>query len=72
MKKLNIAVMGCAGIAQRSMIPAIKATPEWNLVAVASRTSEKARQFANQFNCEAVTGYENLLQRPDIETIESR
>ena len=61
--------MGCAGIAQRSMIPAIKATPEWNLVAVASRTREKAVQFANKFNCEAVTGYENLLQRPDIDAV---
>ena len=61
--------MGCAGIALRSMIPAIKATPEWNLVAVASRTHEKAEQFATRFNCEAVVGYENLLYRDDIDTI---
>jgi predicted dehydrogenase len=69
MKKLNIAVMGCAGIALRSMIPAIKATPEWNLVAVASRTKEKADQFADKFNCEAVVGYKNLLHRDDIDAI---
>ncbi len=69
MKKLNIAVMGCAGIALRSMIPAIKATPEWNLVAVASRTKEKADQFAGKFNCEAVVGYKNLLHRDDIDAI---
>ena len=68
MKKLNIAVMGCAGIALRSMIPAIKATPEWNLVAVASRTKEKAGQFAGKFDCEAVVGYKNLLHRDDIDT----
>jgi len=68
-KKLNIAVMGCATIAERSMIPAILAVPEWNLVAVASRTHEKAEAFANQFNCEAVTGYENLLVRNDIDAI---
>lgn len=68
-QKLNIAVMGCAGIAQRSMIPAIKAVPEWNLVAVASRTAEKAEAFARQFDCEAVTGYENLLTRNDIDAI---
>ena len=69
MKKLNIAVMGCAGIALRSMIPAIKATPEWNLVAVASRTKEKAGQFAGKFDCEAVVGYKNLLHRDDIDAI---
>jgi len=61
--------MGCAGIALRSMIPAIKATPEWNLVAVASRTKEKAGQFAGKFHCEAVVGYKNLLHRDDIDAI---
>jgi len=69
MKKLNLGVMGCAEIALRSMIPAIKATPEWNLVAVASRTHEKAEQFAGKFNCEAVVGYENLFHRDDIDAI---
>ncbi len=69
MKKLNIAVMGCAGIALRSMIPAIKASPEWNLVSVASRTREKAEQFAGKFDCEAVVGYENLLHRDGIDAI---
>lgn len=61
--------MGCAGIAQRSMIPAIKTVPEWNLVSVASRTREKAESFADQFECEAVVGYENLLKRSDIDAI---
>ena len=69
MKKLYIAVMGCAAIAERSMIPAIKAVPEWNLVAVASRSTEKAKSFAANFDCEAVVGYENLLNRSDIDAI---
>ena len=53
MQKLNIGVMGCATIAQRSMIPAIIKTKGWNLKAVASRTMQKAQQFADQFGCEA-------------------
>jgi len=69
MKKLNIAVMGCAAIAERSMIPAIQAVPEWNLVAVSSRTSKKAEVLAGKFDCEPVVGYENLLRRPDIDAI---
>ncbi len=68
-KQLNIAVLGCASIAERSMIPAFLAEPEWNLVAVASRTPEKAEAFARKFNCKAVTGYENLLNRDDIDAI---
>ncbi|MFP4472184.1 MAG: Gfo/Idh/MocA family protein [Bacteroidales bacterium] len=69
MEQLNIAVMGCASIAQRMMIPAIKAVPGWNLLAVASRTQEKAEAFARQFGCEAVTGYKNLLNRKDIDAV---
>jgi predicted dehydrogenase len=61
--------MGCAAIAERSVIPAFLAVPEWNLVAVASRAREKAEAFARKFNCEAVTGYENLLDRDDIDAV---
>lgn len=61
--------MGCASIAQRSMIPAILAVPEWRLVAIASRSYEKAENFAGQFNCDAVVGYENLLKRNDVDAI---
>ncbi|NCC73078.1 MAG: Gfo/Idh/MocA family oxidoreductase [Sphingobacteriia bacterium] len=68
-RRLNIAVMGCASIAQRSMIPAISAVPEWRLVAIASRSCEKAENFAGQFNCDAVVGYENLLKRNDVDAI---
>jgi predicted dehydrogenase len=69
MTKLNIGVMGCASIARNLMIPAILKSDSWNLVAVSSRTSEKARQFATEFGCEAITGYENLLARRDIDAV---
>jgi len=48
MKMVKIAVMGCAAVAQNSMLPAIRMVPEWDLVAVASRTGQKAQQFARQ------------------------
>ncbi len=69
MNKLNIGVMGCATIAKKMMIPAIRQTEGWNLVAVASRTAEKAQEFAKAFDCEAVEGYKNLLNRKDIDAI---
>ncbi len=61
MNNLKIGVLGCANIAKRSVVPAIKSISEYELVAVASRTREKAEEFAKAFNCEAVIGYQNFL-----------
>ncbi|MGK0380092.1 MAG: putative dehydrogenase [Patiriisocius sp.] len=69
MKKLTIGVMGCAAIAKSQLIPAIIATKQFNLVAVASRSKEKAMSFASLFDCEPVVGYKNLLQKPGIDAI---
>jgi NDP-hexose-3-ketoreductase len=66
---VNIAVMGCAAIAERSMIPAIKSVPNFRLIAVASRSEEKAERFAEKFDCEPIVGYEKLLIRSDIDAI---
>jgi predicted dehydrogenase len=69
MKKINIGVIGCANVAEKSMMPAIKATNEFELIAVASRTKEKAETFAEKFSCEAIEGYSNLLDRDDIDAV---
>ena len=69
MEKLSIGVMGCANIAVRSVIPAIKSIDAFELVAVASRTAEKAAETAAQFGCEAIVGYQELLDRDDIQAI---
>jgi len=69
MSKLKIGVLGCANIARRSVIPAIKSIAEYDLVAIASRTQTKAAEFGIEFNCEAVEGYQNLLDREDIDVI---
>jgi len=69
MQKLKIGVLGCANIAKRSVIPAILSIPDFELVAVASRTVEKAKEFADLFGCEAVAGYQNLIDRKDIDVI---
>ena len=70
MKKIRIGVLGCANIAHRSMIPALLSMPEqFELVAVASRTQDKAKKFAQEFCCEAVAPYDALIQREDIDAI---
>ena len=69
MSNLKIGVLGCANIARRSVIPAIKSIVEFELVAIASRTRAKAEEFALEFDCEAIEGYQNLLERKDINVI---
>lgn len=62
--------MGCASIARRLMIPAIKELQEqYDLVAVSSRTETKAKGFAELFGCEAIIGYDTLISREDIDAV---
>jgi len=67
--KLRFGVIGCANIARKSFLPALKKSASVDLVAVASRSPKKAKLFASLFNCEAVHGYDNLLNRKDIDTV---
>ena len=69
MSKLRIGVMGCADIAWRAMIPAMMECEDVFLVAIASRTEEKARKFADRFKCNAFVSYEKLLDRDDIDAV---
>ena len=49
-KKLHIGVLGCSSFAMRSMLPAIQDMhEEFELVAIASRSKEKAEKFADTF-----------------------
>jgi len=62
MKKIRIGVMGCANIAKKSVIPAIKNLSDYfELVAISSRSEVKALEFANYFGCKSIVGYDNLL-----------
>ena len=70
MKIINIGVLGCASIAERSVIPAILNLPDYfKLVAVGSRASEKSNRFSKKFNCESVDSYGKLIKRSDIDAL---
>lgn len=68
-KKLRFGVLGCGAIARRGFLPALQMCPDAALVAVASRSREKAESFASAFGCEAIEGYEDLLKRTDIDAV---
>jgi predicted dehydrogenase len=66
---LSVGVLGAADIAWRRTIPALLRCPRVRLAAVASRTPDNARAFADRFGCAAVTGYERLLEREDVRAV---
>ena len=64
----GIGVLGCADIAVRRALPAISQSP-FRLVAVSSRSGEKAAGVAARFGCKAVAGYEWLLEMSDVDAV---
>ena len=66
---IGIGVLGAADIAWRRTVPAIERCARLRLVAVASRSREKARRFADRFGGDAVTGYQRLLDREDVAAV---
>jgi len=68
--KIRIGILGCAKIARRSVAPALLQLPDrFQLVAAASRDAAKAAAFAQEFAIDAVTGYDTLLARTDIDAV---
>ena len=67
-RRAGIGVIGCADIAVRRALPAIRESP-FDLVAVASRSQEKAKGVATAYGCEAVAGYDRLLELPGVDAV---
>jgi D-xylose 1-dehydrogenase (NADP+, D-xylono-1,5-lactone-forming) len=63
-------VLGAADIADRAVLPAITASSNGRLVAVASRDSSRAHQLASKHSFEKVSAsYEALLDDSDVEAV---
>lgn len=69
-RKLRWGVVGCAGIAIRSVIPGIQKSESGDVVAIASRNGEKAKETAEALGIPKSYGsYEALLADDDIDAI---
>lgn len=66
---LHIGVIGCARIAEKYMLSAIMSCEHIRLVAIASRSKEKAEEFARHYNCMPIWRYENIVERKEIDAI---
>ena len=70
MRKINWGVLGCANFAHKTAIPAMLRAESVELTAVASRSLEKAEEFAREFGfARAYGSYEALLADPEVEAI---
>jgi len=68
---VNWGVIGCAGIAKKSVIPGILQANNANLYAISSRNhDEKLQEFKKKFNpVKAYTGYDELLDDPEVDAV---
>ncbi|MEH7385958.1 Gfo/Idh/MocA family oxidoreductase [Bacillus sp. JJ1521] len=63
-------ILGAAWIAKERLIPAIKGANNSRLLAIASRSEEKAREFAKTYSIpRTYKSYEELLKDPDIDAV---
>ena len=68
--RLRWGVLGCANFARTRAMPAMRAASSVDLVAVASRSLERARAFQQEFAARAAFGsYEALLEAPDVDAV---
>jgi predicted dehydrogenase len=69
-EKVKWGILGAAAIARRRVMPAMQQCERAKVVAVASRSLDKAEEFAKQFGiAKAYGSYEELLDDPEIEVI---
>ena len=68
--KIRWGILGCAGIAGRSVIPAIARSETGKLGAIASRNGKRAQEFAERFGFPQYYGsYHEMLADADIDAI---
>lgn len=60
-KLIKIGIIGCANIALRFLIPAIKNNPNFELAGIASRSIIKAKSYAASFDTIYYDSYEDLI-----------
>lgn len=66
--KIRIGILGCASIAKRSLAPAFAAHSHFDVVAIASRTTEKAAEFAAKYGARPCS-YDELVAAEDVDLV---
>nr|BAJ52693.1 putative NDP-hexose-3-ketoreductase [Streptomyces sp. TA-0256] len=66
---LGVGVLGCADIARRKMLPALRASTRARLVAIAGRSPGRAADLARSSGCAAAADYGSLLEHPGVDAV---
>jgi len=70
MTKIRWGVLGCARIAERALIPALREAPGAELLGIAARDAGRAREWAERHGIpRAYRDYEALVADPDIDAV---
>lgn len=69
-KKITWGILGCAGIAERALIPAIHSAGNGLIMGIAARDPRRAREWACKFEIpKSYSHYQALLDDPDINAV---
>ncbi|MEN6565852.1 MAG: Gfo/Idh/MocA family oxidoreductase [Veillonellales bacterium] len=68
MRKIRFGIIGCGSIAA-THVQAIRAIPQAELIGAASRSEEKAKQFAEKWGFDYSPDVQALLSRKDIDAV---
>lgn len=70
MNLIKIGIIGCADIALRQIIPAIlNLKNKYIISGIASRTEAKAYKFSSKFNIPYYIGYQNLINKENLDAV---
>ena len=69
MDSIKFGIIGCSRIAKRSVIPAILKSKFAELEMIGSRTQEKSKEFANEFNCKKYGTYDDVISDDSIDAV---
>ncbi len=68
-QKVRVGIMGCANIARRSGLPALRLLQNVEVVSIASRDPAKATAWAKEFNLPRAQTYDQLINDPEIDAL---
>ncbi|OZM74153.1 oxidoreductase [Amycolatopsis antarctica] len=67
-RRLSIGVLGCSAIARRRTLPVMLGLDRVRIAAVASRSAERAAEYATEFGC-TPAGYDEVIERSDVDAV---
>ena len=69
MESLKFGIIGCSRIAKRSVIPAIMKSEYAELEIIGSRSTDKSKEFAKEFNCKKFGTYEDVISDDSVDAV---